>query len=84
MRGKVAKAMRRAAREVAGKGAKERDVREVNPHQKQYPWLIKSRTDISGQRVITDYGLREVCQHVNHPHSVRGIYRAMKKERRHA
>lgn len=82
MRGKVAKALRRAAR-AAMPGAPERNIVEVNHHLKRYPWLVKTRTDGNGQQHIIDHGVREVHQLVNGP-SVRGLYRQMKKDYHHA
>ena len=84
MRGKVAKAMRRAARQVAGPYAKERELLEVNTHLKRYPWLIKTRVGADGNPVVIDPGVRETRQYINDPRSVRGLYRAMKKEHRNA
>ncbi len=83
MRGKIAKALRRAARE-AMPGALERETAEIKKHLKRYPQLVKTSVDANGNSFVVDPGIREVCQHVNSAISTRGLYRQMKKDYYHA
>lgn len=80
MRGKVAKRLRREAREVCEQQGftAEREIQEINHHPKLYRWLAKSVPDGKGGQRVIDNGVRMVHQEVNNPKSVRGLYRLLK------
>lgn len=77
MRGKVAKRLRREAREVCEQQGfnVERETQQINHHPKRYGFLVHKNPLTSE---LIDNGVRMVHQEVNNPKSVRGLYRLLK------
>lgn len=77
MRGKVAKRLRREAREVCDQQGftTERETQEINHHPKRYGFLVR-KNPVTGE--LLDNGVRMAHQKVNNPKTVRGLYRLLK------
>lgn len=81
MRGKVARELRRHAKQMAAeRGWRITEPEVLNVHPKRYPWLVRFETEGNGKQRMIDAGIRPVHQRVWPAVSERGHYLYMKNQ----